>query len=250
MRRGTHPGRLITGAAALTTIVVLGAGTTPALAATKKPAKDPLASVRTKALSDITVYGKRLTVVRHTGAASTVLTADDKLSLSDLGVLQGVSQRDDRIAVARARSRKAIAAAVSAAQRTVAVGSLELTVTTSAETRLAVGNPLTDDAATLTDEATDAAANGDDTTDLTEDLDNVTIDLESAQGDEATAVSDILTLGSAATAARLKAAASTASEDLDLIDQDISDATDDLAAAESAYDDLTSGTDPGTGDGS
>ena len=75
---------------------------------------------------------------------------------------------------------------------------------------------------------------------MTDALDDVSVDLESAQGDEATAVDDVMTLSNAAAAADLKAAAAVALDDLATIDQDISDAQDDLALARAAYTDLSS----------
>jgi hypothetical protein len=252
VRRSTaRHGRMITGASALTTLVVCLGSAGPALAAAKpkvQTAKDPLASVRKKALNDVTVYGKRLTVVLRVGAVSTLLSSDELLALHDAGVFEGVALRDDRVAVTRATTKNAIVAIVTSAQRTVAVAALQLTVATSAETHLAAGTSIGDDATTLSDEATTVAATGSDTTDLTDALDTLSIDLESAQGDESTTVSDVMTLDVAATAAALKTAATNAVSDLALVDQDISDATDDLAAAQTAYDALSAG--DGSGDGS
>jgi hypothetical protein len=239
-------------------VLALCCGTaSPAIAAPHKAAtheadthkakpKDPLAGARTKAIRDITVYGKRLAVVLKAGSASTLLSADELGSLHDAGVLQGVAQRDDRVAVMRAKGKKQIVAAVAAAARTVQVAGLELNVSVAAETHLAAGGDVSDAVATLTDDATTAAAAGDDTSDLTDALDDVAVDLESAQGDESSAVSDVMTLDNAATTAALKAAAANAGDDLALIDQDISDADDDLATAQSADDDLSS--DDGSGD--
>jgi hypothetical protein len=256
VRRSTaQHARTMTGAAALTTVVVCLGGVAPALAADKtaklRVVKDPLASVRSKALSDLTVYGKRLSVVLHAGAVSTLLSGDEVGSLHDAGVLEGVALRDDRVVVMRAKTKKAMTAAVSSAQRTVSVGSLRLLLATAAETHLAAGNAISDESVTLSDEATTAAANGSDTTSVTDALDAVTIDLESAQGDASIVVSDVLDLPAAATAAQLKAAVTTGNDDLALVDQDVSDATDDLATAQTAYDDLapSDGTGDGTGDG-
>ena len=252
MRRSTaRHGRMITGTAAMATLVVCLGSATPALATAGQQSKvrDPLAGARTKALSDLTVYGRRLIVVLRAGAASTALSADETLDLHDAGVFEGVALRDDRVAVSRARTKKAIATAVSSAQRTVAVASFQLAAAVSAEAHLAVGDPLGDDAATLTDEATTAAAGGADTTDVTNALDAVSIDLESAQGDEATTVSDAMTLTATASAAALKAAATTAVNDLALVDQDVSDATDDLATAQTAYDALPDAEGSGNGSG-
>jgi hypothetical protein len=242
---------MITGAAAVTTLVLCFGSATPALAAGKtkaKPVKDPLASVRKKALADVTVYGKRLSVVVKAGAVSAALSPDEVLALHDAGVLEGVALRDGRVAVTRAKTKKAIAAVVASAQRTVSVASLQLAVATSAEEHLAAGNQIADAAATLSGEATTAAAVGSDTTDVTDALDALSIDLESAQGDESTTVSDVMALDVSANATALKAAAVNAVSDLALIDQDISDATDDLATAQTAYDDLAAAT--GSGDGS
>jgi hypothetical protein len=246
---------MITGAATVATLVVCLGSATPALAAGKtkaKPVKDPLASVRKKALADVTAYGKRLSVVVKAGAVSTALSPDELLALHDAGVLEGVALRDDRVAVTRAKTKKAIAAVVASAVRTVSVASLQLAVTTSAEAHLAASNQIGDDAATLSDEATTAAAAGSDTTDVTDALNALSIELESAQGDESTTVSDVMALDVSANAAALKAAAVNAARDLGLIDQDISDATDDLATAQSAYDDLSAaaGSGDGSGDGS
>jgi hypothetical protein len=263
VRRSTAPGhrygRLVGGATALTTLALCCGSTTPALAAPKtttahKVVKDPLAGARKKALADVTVYGKRLSVVLHNGAVAAMLSSDDELSLHDEGVLQGVALRDDRVTVMRVKTGKALAAAVAAASRTVLVAGLELKVIAAAETHLAAGDPLEDAMATLSDEATTAAANGDDTTDLTDDLASLSTDLESAQGDESLAVSDVLELAPSASAAAVKAAAAAGVDDLAVIDQDISDANDDLALAQSDYDALgdDGGTDPGNdpGDGS
>jgi hypothetical protein len=250
-RSPARHGRMISGAAALTTLVVCLGSATPAMASGKtklKPLKDPLASARTKALADVTVYGKRLTLVLRAGAVSSTLSPDELLGLHDAGVLEGVAVRDDRVAVTRAKTKKAIAAAVSSAQRSVSVASLQLSVATAAEAHLAAGNPFGDDAATLSDDATTAAAAGADTTDVTSALDALAIDLESAQGDESTTFSDVLSLDADATSAALKAAAVSAVSDLSLVDQDISNANDDLAAAQTAYDGLSAG--DGSGDGS
>ncbi|MDX6227967.1 MAG: hypothetical protein QOI76_1357 [Frankiales bacterium] len=235
---------MMTGTAALTAVAVCLGGATPAFAAGRaKPAKlkavkDPLASLRSKALSDLTVYGKRLSVVLHAGAVSTVLTDAEVGALHDAGVLEGVALRDDRVAVTRAKTKKALAAAVSSGQRTVSVASLQLLLTTAAETHLAAGNTIADAAATLSDEATTAAADGSDTTGITDALDAVTIDLESAQGDESIVVSDVLDLAANATVEQLKAAVTTGNDDVALVDQDVSDATTDLATAQAAFDDL------------
>ncbi|BEP14443.1 hypothetical protein acdb102_27540 [Acidothermaceae bacterium B102] len=253
MRRGTPTSRsrLIAAGVTAPLVVALSCGSAaPALAAshTAKP-KDPLAAVRAKALADLTVYGKRLAVVLKAGAGSTLLSADEVLGLHDAGVLQGVALRDDRVAVDRAKNKKAIAAAVAAGSRTLRVAGLELSVSLAAETHLAASSDISDAAATLSDDATTAAAAGDDTTDLTDALDNVSVDLESAQGDESTAVSDVMSLDNAATAPALAAAAAASVDDLATIDQDISDATDDLSLAQDADDALSGGdtTDPGDG---
>ena len=173
------------------------------------------------------------------------------LGLHDAGVLQGVALRDDRVAVARARNRKAIASAVAAGSRTLRVAGLELSVSLAAETHLAASSDINDAAATLSDDAATAAAAGDDTTDVTDALDNVSVDLESAQGDESTAVSDVMSLDNAATAPALAAAAAASVDDLATIDQDVSDATDDLSLAQDADDALSAGggdtTDPTNG---
>ncbi|MDX6244789.1 MAG: hypothetical protein QOE76_2512 [Frankiales bacterium] len=248
MRRSTaRHGRMITGAAAFTTLVLCLGGAAPALAATTqvKPVKDPLASVRTKALTDITAYGKRLSVVLHPGASTAALSPDELFALHAAGVLEGVALRDDRVAVSRAKTRKAVLAAVSSAQRTLSVASLQLAVSTAAEAHLAADSQIGDDAATLSDQATTVAAAGADTTEVTDALAAVSADLESAQADESATVGDVLDLDAAASTAALKAAAATALSDLGVVDQDISDATDDLAAAQAAYDSLA-----GTADGS
>jgi hypothetical protein len=231
-------------------VLALCCGTaSPALAASHKAKpkttapKDPLARVRAKALRDITVYGKRLTVSLKAGAVSTLLSSDEALGLHDAGVLQGVSLRDDRVTVARAKNKKVIAAGVAAASRTVQVAALELSVSLAAETHLAAGKDISDAASALSDQATIAAAAGDDTSDLTDALDDVSIDLESAQGDEASAVSDVLTLSNDDSAAALMTAASASVDDLAIVDQDIAGAQDDMASAQAAYTDLSSGDD-------
>ena len=252
VRRATATSRrrLVAAAVAAPLVVALTCGSAaPALAAGHKPqSKDPLAAVRAKALADLTVYGKRLAVVLNAGAGSALLSSDEVLGLHDAGVLQGVALRDDRVAVARARSRQAVAAAVAAGSRTLRVAALELSVSLAAETHLAPATDLSDAMAGLADDATTAAAAGDDTSDLTDALDDVAIDLESAQGDESSAVSDVMSLDNVATVAALAAAAADAVDDLATIDQDISDATDDLGTAQDAEDALSSdGTDPGDG---
>ena len=245
MRRGTPTSRsrlIATGITAPLIVALTWGGAAPALAAghRAKP-KDPLAAVRAKALGDLTVYGKRLAVVLKGGAGSTLLSPDEVLGLHDAGVLQGVALRDDRVAVARAKNNKAIAAAVAAGSSTLRVAGLELSVSLAAETHLAAANDISDAVATLSEDATTAAAAGDDASDLTNALDNVSIDLESAQGDEATAVSDVMSVDNAASAATLAAAAATSLDDLATIDQDISDATDDLSTAKDADNALSGG---------
>jgi hypothetical protein len=236
VQRGTTHHHLFAGAAAATTLVLCVGTATPALAGQKphKVVKDPLASVRAKG---------------HAGATSTVLTSDEQIALHDAGVYAGIALRDDRVAVMRATTKKTIANVVAAASRSVAVSGLQLTVITAAETHLAAGNAISDAIATLTDEATTAAANGDDTTDVTDALAAVSVDLESAQGDASTAVTDVMGLSATATAADLKSALGARGDDLATIDQDIADATDDLAAAQSSYDELISGDGGDPGDG-
>jgi hypothetical protein len=243
--------------AALTAPLVLAMclGTaSPALASGHKAKpKDSLAKVRAKALRDITVYGKRLAVTLKAGATSAALSQDEVLGLHDAGVLQGVSLRDDRVSVARARNKQAIAAAVAGASRTVRVAALELSVSLAAEAHLAAGNSISDAATALTDQATTAAAAGQDTSDLTDDLDSLLVDLESAQGDESGAVSDVMTLSNSASAADLQAAAAASVSDLATVDQDIADAQNDLTLAQVACDSLSASDsadpgDPGAGD--
>lgn len=263
MRPSTARSRLTTTALTAPLAIALCCGTaSPALATVHKATarstapKDPLASVRAKALSDLTVYGKRLAVTLKAGAVSTVLSSDEQLGLHDAGVLQGVSLRDDRVAVARARNKKVIAAAVASASRTLKVAALELSVSVAAETHLAAGDDVSDAADALSAQATSAADAGDDTSDLTDALDDVSVDLESAQGDEATAVSDVMSLDNDAAATDLTGAAAVSVADLATIDQDVSDAQDDLATAQGAYTDLSSSDngddngsdDPGDGD--
>ena len=254
MRQGHTRSRLAGAALAAPLAVALCcASAGPALATghAAKP-KDALAGVRAKALGSITVYGKRLAITLNAGSTSTTLSSDELLALHDAGVLQGVALRDDRVAVLRAKNKKAIAGAVAAASRTVQVASLELSVSLAAEAHLAAGNDIAVAASALAAQATTAAAAGEDTRDLTDDLDSVSVDLESAQGDESTAVSDVMALDNAAAAANLTAAAAASVDDLALIDQDISDAHDDLGLASGDYADLSpadpGNDDPGSGD--
>src|SRR3954469_22694125 len=119
MGQGNRRSRLASATLTVPLGVALCCGTSapPFAAGHKAKPKDPLAAVRAKALRDITVYGKRLAVTLSAGAGSTLLSTDERLALHDAGVLQGVALRDDRVAVARAKKRNVIAAAVAAASR-------------------------------------------------------------------------------------------------------------------------------------